>query len=670
MFIAPSVAAAACPGIEFTWDGSSSGVWSNANNWSYTGTPGQYPGQSANNGGAVIDDMTNNVPELNADYTICYLTMSNGTEGTPTRIDTDNGTARTLTVNGTFTVTDTDSECYVRQLGSGTIYPDDVAITAGDTADEHATLQLYEGTLTVADGSNTGVLQLNASSSVNAEARLITAASTTLTADIMDINGGTSTSRDAQIDVSDDLTVSQSSTMSGYVDVDFTVASKTVTVAALTIDGSDTRLDVAQAASPGTEKVSATTLAIDAADDDATRALEKLGAGELAVSTSTTITGDDDAGDYPATLKMTAGTLDPAALYLYGGSSSARKATFDYDAGTLTNPDSITMRSYSDIDAEASMTSAGALTVDTDGRATVAVVDTADLQTFTTDSLTISVPDAATSYNSALTLQGAGEYVITNGVTLNGTSQANVEPSLTVSSTGDNAVTCGSLDLNGGGSTSQEAVLDIDKSVTVGNSGTTMAGYVNIDVAGSQTLDLDDIAVDGSSTVLTLVTSGTCQGDTVTIDAATPNASRALTKAGAGTLTVTTSTTLTGDYDSGNYPATFTLSAGTFDPAVLYLYGGNTSDRKSIFDYDAGTLTNPDSMTMQGYSSVDAEASMTLAGQLTVDAGSYATSANIDMASTTTFTAPSIAVGDDNYACTLSFTSAGAEADRSKLVTN
>ncbi len=173
-----------------------------------------------------------------------------------------------------------------------------------------------------------------------------------------------------------------------------------------------------------------------------------------------------------------------------------------------------------------------------------------------------------------------------------------------------------------------------------------------------------------AAATISVDTDQTLSADTLTIDADTPDASRALTKSGAGSLVVGTSTTLTGDDDSGNYTATLTLSAGTFDPAVLYLYGGNTSDRKSIFDYDAGTLTNPDSMTMQGYSSVDAEASMTLAGQLTVDAGSYATSANIDMASTTTFTAPSIAVGDDNYACTLSFTSAGTGANRSKLVTN
>lgn len=201
---------------------------------------------------------------------------------------------------------------------------------------------------------------------------------------------------------------------------------------------------------------------------------------------------------------------------------------------------------------------------------------------------------------------------------------------------------------------------------------TELESYVDVDAADGATFSAGAMSVTAASANLSVVTNstGAMTASTLTLDADTADASRTLTKAGAGTLTVTTSTTLTGDDDSGNYPATFTLSAGAFDPAALYVNGGDTSARKAIFDYDAGTLTNPDSMTMQGYASVDSEASITVAGQLTVDAGAHATSADIDMAATTTFTASSLVIGDASYACTLSFTGAGTGANASKLVTN
>ena len=46
LVIVPLPVYADCPGIEFTWDGSSSSAWSNTNNWTHTGDPNLYPGSA------------------------------------------------------------------------------------------------------------------------------------------------------------------------------------------------------------------------------------------------------------------------------------------------------------------------------------------------------------------------------------------------------------------------------------------------------------------------------------------------------------------------------------------------------------------------------------------------------------------------------------------------
>lgn len=96
LLVAPAATYGACPGIEFTWDGSTSTAWNAAANWTYTGDPGLYPGSTANNGGAIIDDTSSYVPLLDSNRTICYLTMDN-----VVGLDVN---GYTLTVTGAFTV--------------------------------------------------------------------------------------------------------------------------------------------------------------------------------------------------------------------------------------------------------------------------------------------------------------------------------------------------------------------------------------------------------------------------------------------------------------------------------------------------------------------------------------------------------------------------------------
>lgn len=99
-----------------------------------------------------------------------------------------------------------------------------------------------------------------------------------------------------------------------------------------------------------------------------------------------------DAASGPITFSVNTGaSFDPGAFNLFGGSSGSSKAILDYNvAGFSTDPDSITMRSYAEIDAEANITTAGALTVDTDMSETVASIDMGGATTLTVGSFVIS----------------------------------------------------------------------------------------------------------------------------------------------------------------------------------------------------------------------------------------------------------------------------------------
>jgi len=157
----------------------------------------------------------------------------------------------------------------------------------------------------------------------------------------------------------------------------------------------------------------------------------------------------------------------------------------------------------------------------------------------------------------------------------------------------------------------------------------------NAKLSGTQTTSLGTMTVDASSVTLDINGNGARSASTLTLDADSANEARTLTltHTGAGTpsLTVATSTTVIADDDTGNYPATFTLSAGTFDPAALYLLGGDTVNRQAIFDYDAGTIIAPDSMTMESYVEIDAEAGFCVAGDFTVQANGSPADASVDV---------------------------------------
>jgi hypothetical protein len=121
-------------------------------------------------------------------------------------------------------------------------------------------------------------------------------------------------------------------------------------------------------------------LTIDADTAGYDRLFEKAGDGILDVTTAnggtgtTQVKGDPD-GANPATLQLSAGTLSTVNLELLGGTAVDRQAILDFDGGTLTISGNMTMKSYVEIDAEASFCVQGNFSVEANGSAADAAAD-------------------------------------------------------------------------------------------------------------------------------------------------------------------------------------------------------------------------------------------------------------------------------------------------------
>ena len=132
-------------GAAYTWDGqiddtspTANSRWSTADNW--VGDSG-YPDDGSDCLDTVtIDDTSVRVPAVDGTYCIASLAMGNGTEGSPTQVNTR---TNTLSVNGTFTV---NGSSYVEKItGSGTITAETLVINGGST------LKVSAGTIQTAD---------------------------------------------------------------------------------------------------------------------------------------------------------------------------------------------------------------------------------------------------------------------------------------------------------------------------------------------------------------------------------------------------------------------------------------------------------------------------------------------------------------------------------------
>lgn len=90
---------------------------------------------------------------------------------------------------------------------------------------------------------------------------------------------------------------------------------------------------------------------------------------------------------------------------------------------------------------------------------------------------------------------------------------------------------------------------------------------------------------------------------TLDINAATNNATVQL-DVNSDTLTISGNATLTGNTSADN-TATIKLAGGTLDFADLFMYGGNSSSRRAILDYDSGTMSAITSVTVRDYVKFD-----------------------------------------------------------------
>ncbi len=130
---------------DFIWDGDTDTDWTTQGNWT---AGSSYPGDPWGGGDsdtASISGSPTHDPQLSQDETIASLSMADGTSGSPRTITIDEG--YTLTVSGTFTVTDTNSSCYIEKLGLGAISCGTLSVQGGDSAGETATLKVSAGTV-------------------------------------------------------------------------------------------------------------------------------------------------------------------------------------------------------------------------------------------------------------------------------------------------------------------------------------------------------------------------------------------------------------------------------------------------------------------------------------------------------------------------------------------
>lgn len=251
-----------------------------------------------------------------------------------------------------------------------------------------------------------------------------------------------------------------------------------------------------------------------------------------------------------------------------------------------------------------------------------------DLGTTLSDLSTVLIDAEANNATQTLNINSSGAFN-TSGLF---TVKAKTVPGptrhalLNVVNTTANAFGPNSLKLQGNTSSLKgRAKLDVDGDVTVGVNGTEMLGHIDIDVLTGKTLDVDDVTINQTTTVLTLTGSGTFNGDTLVIDANADDEARSFEKAGDGKYTaagqVLVKGRLTGTArnaklivsagefaatdevelkggDSVNSIAEVEVTGGTFTPKRIDAIGGNLEAERVVIDFDVDvTATATSSFT-------------------------------------------------------------------------
>lgn len=188
---------------------------------------------------------------------------------------------------------------------------------------------------------------------------------------------------------------------------------------------------------------------------------------------------------------------------------------------------------------------------------------------------------------------------------------------------GNRQMNISDLNLDGDSSASNQAILDVQEN-NINVDDLLALGQTKISVASGKTAAVDTLLRVGASDE----TGSTCE----------------LT--GAGTIDVSAGGSRVKAFSTTSDDTT-TIKvnmSGVYKVGDLEVTGQNSATRLGLFDWDAGTVNTIDSVTMQGYSKIDVDASsdLTVNGNLIVNTGTTVTDATIEMPSGKTFQANSI----------------------------
>jgi hypothetical protein len=315
-----------------TWQGDNSAYWGDPLNW----VSGVAPGSTDN---AVVDTNSGDWPHFYQGRTVATLLMRNGTSGSPTQIYTEDtsepANTYTLDVSNMFTVEDSDSLCYVEQLGDGTIDAHSVTINAGSTANWDATLELSNGTLEV-----DSVLQLNATLSVDADATMIIAEGSVFDPNYLDLNGGDSSTSAAVFETYESATIGGAE-MDGYSYVYIETGEKITCDGNLKIGSDDLATNVvfgADGFAGEWEMGSGDDIAIEGGDGSGESTILTISYGTLDASSSSRVriregSYSDDHSDYAQLVVGEYGTFTPCDMALQGD------ARLDFDVSVTVSDD-------------------------------------------------------------------------------------------------------------------------------------------------------------------------------------------------------------------------------------------------------------------------------------------------------------------------------------------
>ncbi|HEY3244692.1 MAG TPA: hypothetical protein VGM03_15230, partial [Phycisphaerae bacterium] len=196
--------------------------------------------------------------------------------------------------------------------------------------------------------------------------------------------------------------------------------------------------------------------------------------------------------------------------------------------------------------------------------------------------------------------------------------RANATYGMVLQKTGTGTLNAGALLFVGYDST-RKAALDADQSLT--GTSLTAQNAVALDVASGATVDINGSfsvdAINGAS-LCEKFGAGSLTPDTLYCKSGDTAGEHVTFLISDGNVTVSSATDPLTSIEAANTvdadaTLTFDGTGATYDPGTLLLLGGDANPSmpggEALFDFDAGTLTDPDGVKMYGLSRIDTEQS-------------------------------------------------------------